>query len=144
MPINTLRSIYNTAAQRGGELLDRGSELGNEALERGGEAVDAAKEAYAEAERVAKSRARHLMNDASHAKDDLILKVNPNTTAWDRAGTAVSHGIDNVKVAAQDAYDWAGVHPYQAAGIAAGVPIALAGSYYLYKKMKDRQNGGRK
>ena len=144
MPLETLRNMYNGAVQRGGELLDRGRELGNDALERGGEAVEAAKDAYAEAEREAKSRARHFMNDADHAKDDLLLKVNPNTTVWDRAGNAIDHGIDNVKVAAQDAYDWAGVHPYQAAGIAAGVPIALAGSYYLYKKMKDRQNGGRR
>ena len=86
---------------------------------------------------------RHATNAVSHAADDLLLKLNPNATIWDRAGTSVSHGIDNAKVAAQDAYDWAELNPGKAAGIALGVPVALAGSYYLYKKLKDRQNGGR-
>ena len=97
-----------------------------------------------EARRVAASKFRHLTNDTAHAADDIALKLNPNATFIDRAGNALSHGVDNVKVAAQDAYDWAELNPGKAAGIAAGVPIALAGSYYLYKKMKDRQNGGRK
>ena len=109
----------------------------------GSEALDAVGDGADEIHRRTEQVLRHAANDADHIKHDLLLKVNPNATILDRVGTAVSHGVDNAKVAAQDAYDWAELNPGKAAGIALGVPVALAGSYYLYKKMKDRQNGGR-
>ena len=40
---------------------------------------------------------------------------------------------------------WIGDNPLPAAGIGIGVPLAMAGSYYAYKKMKerkDRENAG--
>ena len=37
------------------------------------------------------------------------------------------------------AKNWVAENPLPAAGIGLGVPIALAGSYYAYKKLKDRQ-----
>ena len=50
---------------------------------------------------------------------------------------------------ARDYYDqtakWIGDNPLPAAGIGIGVPLAMAGSYYAYKKMKerkDRENAG--
>lgn len=43
------------------------------------------------------------------------------------------------------AKDWVVNNPLPAAGIGIGVPLAMAGSYYAYKKMKerkDRENAG--